>query len=470
RPTMAATRKSAKATPVPVPEPAPSSTGRSRKLTEKQKEKVADETSRAEAAKKRAFVASLRAEQAQEEHRGFTRLTVSNTDQNDAGMYLSTSFFLISYQIPIIIGPQFSSVTIPPPIKITTRNGRTLVHRVSGKENEAPLPDQQQYQPTPGRQLVRRLPGASRPDPPVMEPRAVSAPFINLRNPSSHPASSMPRNETPRRRPGPYTPRVEGYYQQPDGVEASDFDEFTKNILEDAIVSYRAHIRTINPYPSRDEDRGWAGAVWVAACQDRGVQVEFDEDVLKLITARSSQTRGQVKTLCRPLVESLYGLAGENGKRANRNKDPAKRTGMYLHPIIQAVVNKMWFKSKTDEGVTHEEYSTDDAIPLVTIAFVLTAVECCLDEWQSGEHQDVPFSVTGYQDKFDVHLQTLKSFETNTKDANIVPRLLKHILKNARKHAKVDTVAASRAIQLGDVDFEAAKKEWTDLVLSDDEN
>ncbi|KAG6839010.1 hypothetical protein C0991_006603, partial [Blastosporella zonata] len=256
---------------------------------------------------------------------------------------------------------------------------------------------------------------------------------------------------------------------------ASDFDEFTKNIIEDANVGYRAYISTNNPYPLSDnEQRDVSSGAWVAACRVRKVEVEFDDDMFRLISARGSQTCGQLKTICRALTEAQYGIASEKGKRANREKveamfertsfDPTKRTGMYLHPIIQSSINRMWFKSKTDKGVIRPEYSDrENGIPLVTIAFI----ECCLEEWQSGEYHDVTFLVTAYQTKYKAHLAALREFDVKTKEHNIVPRLRKHLLRNARKHAKVDTTVTT--VQLGDEDFAASQNEWNNMVFSDEE-
>ncbi|KAG6913839.1 hypothetical protein DXG01_003990 [Tephrocybe rancida] len=265
---------------------------------------------------------------------------------------------------------------------------------------------------------------------------------------------------------------------------ASDFDSFTKNVVEDAIVGFRTYVSTKNPYPTGDnESRDIAARAWVAACRSRKVEIEFDDDVLKLITARASQTRGQIKTICRSLVETHYRLSLDNNKRVNRDrvedllersafvfKDPVKRTGMLLHGILPAAIGKMWYKSKTDEGVICAEYSDrENGIPLVTIALVLTAIECCLDEWQSGERQDLAFSVTTYSPKYKSHLRNLQDFQAKTQEANIVPRIRKHLLKTARKHAKVDPMVTS-VVRLGDEDFEAAKHEWNNMVLSDEDN
>jgi Domain of unknown function (DUF6532) len=68
-------------------------------------------------------------------------------------------------------------------------------------------------------------------------------------------------------------------------VKASDFDSITKAVLEDAISYYRTQISTVYGYPDRIQDRDWAAAAWVKACKDRGLQIEFDDDILKLVVS-----------------------------------------------------------------------------------------------------------------------------------------------------------------------------------------
>ena len=55
-------------------------------------------------------------------------------------------------------------------------------------------------------------------------------------------------------------------------------------------------------------------------------------------------------------------------------QDPALKTGIFRAPLIQTLVNKIWFKSREDDGVIHPEFSENDILPMVTIAFVQTVV------------------------------------------------------------------------------------------------
>ena len=55
-------------------------------------------------------------------------------------------------------------------------------------------------------------------------------------------------------------------------------------------------------------------------------------------------------------------------------QDPSLKTGIFQAPLIQTIINKVWFKNKEDEGVVHPEFSENHMLPMATIAFVLTIV------------------------------------------------------------------------------------------------
>lgn len=158
-------------------------------------------------------------------------------------------------------------------------------------------------------------------------------------------------------------------------ARVADFDDLSKSILEETISIYRAQIGGVHPYPDHLEDRDAATGAWVESYNARGVRVEFDEDMLKLVTARASQVRGQLKTLARPLVEAAHGINPNAPKREIRNliedlldrntfmyKDTKERKVLFRHPVFQAIINKMRFRNKTDEGVIHPEFSEDDML------------------------------------------------------------------------------------------------------------
>ena len=48
--------------------------------------------------------------------------------------------------------------------------------------------------------------------------------------------------------------------------------------------------------------------------------------------------------------------------------------GIFCAPLLQTIINKVWFKNKEDDGVIHPEFSEKDMIPVATVAFLLTVV------------------------------------------------------------------------------------------------
>ena len=47
---------------------------------------------------------------------------------------------------------------------------------------------------------------------------------------------------------------------------------------------------------------------------------------------------------------------------------------MYMAPLIQTIINNVWFRDEKDDGVVHHEFSNGGKLSLVTLAFVLTVV------------------------------------------------------------------------------------------------
>lgn len=69
---------------------------------------------------------------------------------------------------------------------------------------------------------------------------------------------------------------------------------------------------------------------------------------------------------------------------------------------------------------------------LIICSNLYQQAENCIDEWQTGEHVDVQFTATAYKHKFNAHLKQITEFEKKTQESDIIPRLLKYILKQAK--------------------------------------
>jgi hypothetical protein len=64
----------------------------------------------------------------------------------------------------------------------------------------------------------------------------------------------------------------------------SDFDTISQSVLKRAISHYRAEINNKSPFPDQLEDRRAATNAWVQACTELTVHIEFDEDLMKLVS------------------------------------------------------------------------------------------------------------------------------------------------------------------------------------------
>lgn len=108
---------------------------------------------------------------------------------------------------------------------------------------------------------------------------------------------------------------------------------------------------------------------------------------------------------------------------------------MYYHPIIQKAVNAMWFQNKHDEGVIFADMFKP--IPILAIAFVLTAVCCtiCLrvqllnfncqieaniNEWLIGEKMSVTFWADEYCSVYKGHIEALEKYGHHTKKHDLI--------------------------------------------------
>ncbi|KAF8960234.1 hypothetical protein BDZ97DRAFT_1905964 [Flammula alnicola] len=435
---------------------APSKSGRQRTLTNKQQQLLTQQKEKDEAAKQRAITDAVRSEQRIEEINGFhkRKLPELSPDEEDLGPESEDDD-----NEPVSSHTAFSSVTIPPIIKTAVRNGRTLVYRIPNMDREICSEPQSQtpriLAPATSKTLVRRAAGDN----------------------SSTAYPSMPTKHA-----GPYTPQVQAEYGRGDGsfysshpngsrgrIRTGDFDDLTRSIIEETISIYRAQIGAVEPFPERADDRDTVKQAWVEVCTGRNLRVELEEDIFKFIVCRASQARGYAKTTSRPYFISAYKIDSHGSKREIRDSDPVSKTGIFRAPLIQTLINKIWFKNKEDDGAIHPEFSEDGMLSMATIAFVQTVIENNLDEWVTGEHVDVPFTATAYKAKYRAHLNHIMDFEKKTREADIIPRLLTHMLKAARKHAKVSGEGAAQTSNISDGEIEAAKLEWADLVLSDDE-
>ncbi|EPQ50053.1 hypothetical protein GLOTRDRAFT_28932, partial [Gloeophyllum trabeum ATCC 11539] len=226
-----------------------------------------------------------------------------------------------------------------------------------------------------------------------------------------------------------------------------DFTSLIRKVLLDAIGHYRTRVSTEYAYPVNAEDEQWAVEAWARACRDAGVDIPIEDAFVRMITARASHVRGELKTKARGLVELAYGLqvpSSQDERLKNRNKvrdlltrlaftyaDYERRSGIYENEIIQRLINVTWFANPKDEGIQYQRYF-GKCMPIPTIALVLTVIENVLDEWRTGEREDIQFTAKLYQAKYDRHLYELERFHDKMKRYRIIPSIQTDLLNQAR--------------------------------------
>ncbi|KAF8233249.1 hypothetical protein L208DRAFT_1267700, partial [Tricholoma matsutake] len=187
---------------------------------------------------------------------------------------------------------------------------------------------------------------------------------------------------------------------------------------------------------------------------------------------------GELKTKTQPLIETFYGFeSGHNHKIIVHNHQIAEelkeghtfiykithaklmeRKGLYQSKLIQKVVNAMWFRNKQDKGISYSFYFNPFTIP--ALALVLTAIECCIDEWITRIKTDIPFTTALYQDVYEDHLCCLECFEKHTKKHGILNNILLKLYNQGKFHSSAQPLSTADHPTISDDVFVAAPKQY----------
>ncbi|TDL30147.1 hypothetical protein BD410DRAFT_834329 [Rickenella mellea] len=261
-------------------------------------------------------------------------------------------------------------------------------------------------------------------------------------------------------------------------AKTADFDLESQELIVSAIAFFRCAISTETPWPDKRQEVKMAKAAWKKALAEHELEdIKAPSAVIKLVTRRGSQCRGELKTKVRPLVESLFGFDTSSKSAVAKNiaiaaelldnyafvykaraPESVEASGLFEHPIIQKAINAMWFVNRSDEGVKYADVFTP--FPHQALALVLTAIQCCIDEWSTGVREKIEFSAASYSSDYNKHLEVIEDFAKRTVAFQMVPKLLTRILKNARFHAKVEPNKRRTTHGLNEDQFTAAIEEF----------
>ncbi|KAF7333568.1 hypothetical protein MSAN_02415800 [Mycena sanguinolenta] len=122
-------------------------------------------------------------------------------------------------------------------------------------------------------------------------------------------------------------------------------------------------------------------------------------------------------------------------------KDPYNITlpdSMYRHAIIQAAFNLSCFGKNSNRRAHY--FDGMDAVPVETVALIVTAIKCALDQWKTGEQGDVKFdndTYRAYYRRVSEHLYGWVEY-TATQSIDTAGILLKDMLRVARETSGLD--------------------------------
>ncbi|KAI6030141.1 hypothetical protein EDC04DRAFT_2505878, partial [Pisolithus marmoratus] len=215
---------------------------------------------------------------------------------------------------------------------------------------------------------------------------------------------------------------------------AKDYDDMTQEFITTTVAKYHAQLCAQSPMPDHGQETALLAASWAKAHQLTGVNLAQNPDLSKLITSHGSQVHGKLKTKLRPLIEVVFSFHSSQSKSAIKKnqtlvealkegtnfafKVSEGRQGFLKVPLIQKIINTMWFANKHDEGIMFLEHFKP--FPYPTLTLVLAAIECCIDEWATGKLGDISFTTQEYCSVYEAYLKCLKDFDNATKEVRVL--------------------------------------------------
>ncbi|KAI9434408.1 hypothetical protein F5148DRAFT_1154795 [Russula earlei] len=218
---------------------------------------------------------------------------------------------------------------------------------------------------------------------------------------------------------------------------------------------YRCYLSCKEVFPTPMQKREWAAVVWCEASVRTGTYPGplfeldwFTIDGMKLLSDMKENIRHTVETSYRfDATESI----GYNATRAKEllsemafihgvRLSPSRRhlnggtRHPYRHPLIQKAIITLWFKNKSDDGMTFREHFSP--LPIPAMALVLVVIQCCIDEWAEGTRKESSWDETRFKSEYLSHIKALAEFQESDGGGSGDPLevIRSDLLENASDH------------------------------------
>ncbi|KIM73191.1 hypothetical protein PILCRDRAFT_15438 [Piloderma croceum F 1598] len=167
-----------------------------------------------------------------------------------------------------------------------------------------------------------------------------------------------------------------------------------------------------------------------------GYYPKYMKEMITLIWEDSSSFRGELKKCAREVVRLLYDLFPDAGKGkftqkryANHIKqavedllqdgafmhdgtDDEGHTNNLTHPAVGELRRLFLYAANNRLGHLFPDVFGSE-IPSMTVALVITAIKCALDEWKDGVRTTIPFSAQEYRAVYQQILRLIAKVEAN---------------------------------------------------------
>ncbi|KAI6035799.1 hypothetical protein EDC04DRAFT_2897569 [Pisolithus marmoratus] len=250
--------------------------------------------------------------------------------------------------------------------------------------------------------------------------------------------------------------------------QARDYDNVTQEFMATVIREYHTQLCTQAPMPDHTQETALLNVSWARGCQVTSINLAQSPQLVKLmsvlhhfspakhppfcmlqVTIQGSQVHGQLKTKLQPLVKAMYSFYSSQSKSTiKKNCTLAKelKEGMnfaFRHmaaqedgwhrflkaPLIQKIINMMWFANKHDDSVMFPDHFKP--FPHPALALVLTSIY----EWVTSMQMDVASTIQEYHSVFELHLNCLREFEEATKEFEVLPGICKKVYEVGCVHS-----------------------------------
>ncbi|KAH9900750.1 hypothetical protein C8Q73DRAFT_618047, partial [Cubamyces lactineus] len=237
-----------------------------------------------------------------------------------------------------------------------------------------------------------------------------------------------------------------------------DYEADAQEVLKLAINLYKSRLCREDAYPTRLTEKTWARNAWFEATEQLQIQLSPTSEVIHIIIRYSWNLRGEIKSIARSCIAGAYGFKPITTAAAtlyNRNCAAMLRLGrtftyetigttedehegIYETHVVQTVINRVFYKSPDDDGVVldKQQHAHHRPFPLRGVALILAAVQCAIDEWDSGLHTNVSFSENTYKLVYIDHVQELQQYDQMSGDDHIVLDICTRLSTHGRLHAK----------------------------------